>query len=117
MIRGIVAGITLILVALAISARAHDPYGRWEDWFLVQKNMRGASCCDISHAHYLQEKDWRSDGEHYQVRVFDQWFDIEDWQMLKRVQPNPTGRAILWYSPPLDEGGFLILCFTPSHET
>src|SRR5262249_38521049 len=95
MIRGIVAAITLAVFALAIAARAHDPYGRGGDWFLVPKNMRGASCCDISHAHYLQEEDWRSDGEHYQVRVFDQWFDIEDWQDGSLQKPRGFGGFVI----------------------
>ena len=62
MIRAIVAWITLALFAPAIRAR---PRPLWQVGRLVpcSKNMPGASCCDISHAHYLQEKDWRSDGE------------------------------------------------------
>src|SRR5438045_7431534 len=43
-------------------------------------------------------------------RINYRWYDIEDCQMLKPVNPNPTGNAILWYNGVGD-------CFTPSHET
>jgi hypothetical protein len=112
MLRTIMLSMALTLVALA--AIAHDPEGRWDYWFLVQKNMRGAPCCDVSHAHILKDEDWKNGGNHYQVRVIDRWYAIEDWQMLKPVEPNPTGNAILWYND--IAGNFLIYCFTPSRE-
>jgi hypothetical protein len=115
MIRAVMAAIILATVAFAISARAHDPDGKWNDWFGRQKNVRGASCCALSHAHFVRDEDWRNGGKHYQVRINDRWHDVEDWQMLQPAAPNPTGKAILWYN---DIGGnLLIYCFTPSRET
>jgi hypothetical protein len=112
-VRAIVASIAGVF--LALTASAHDPEGRWDDWFVLQRNMRGGSCCNVSHAHYLKDEDWRNGDRHYQVRIKDRWYDIEDWQMLKPADPNPTGHAVLWYN---DIGGtFLIYCFTPSRET
>ena len=112
--RALLAGTAAAFVAL--SATAHDPEGKSDYWMFLQRNMRGASCCDISHAHFLKEEDWKNGGKHYQVRVGDRWYDIEDWQMLKPADPNPTGKAILWYSGDA-EGYVIIFCFTPSHET
>ena len=115
MARAFMAGIASVLVLATIGALAHDPDGKWDDWFVGQKNVRGASCCDVSHAHFVKDEDWRNGGKHYQVRIKDRWHDVEDWQMLQPSTPNPTGKAILWYN---DIGGtFLIFCFTPSHET
>ena len=115
MLRTFLLVTVLASALLAISARAHDPDGKWGYWFLMQRNIRGTSCCDISHAHYLKEEDWRSDGKHYQIKVGDRWRDVEDWQMVKPVESNPTGNAILWYNE--SGGNFVIFCFTPSHET
>jgi len=114
MIRAIVAGIALALFAFALAARAHDPDGKWDDWFVAQKNIRGASCCDLSHAHFVKDEDWRTASKHYQVRIRDRWHDVQDWQMLQPATPNPTGKAILWYNE-IGEN-FLIYCFTPSQE-
>jgi hypothetical protein len=113
MLRPTLVGVALASVAFA--AAAHDPDGIWDYWFLLQRNMRGASCCDGSHAHVLKEEDWKNGGTHYQVRIGGRWYDIEDWQMLKPAGPNPTGKAILWYND--ISGNFVIYCFTPSHET
>ena len=110
----VVSGIALAFVAIAASA--HDPEGKWDYWFLLQRNVRGASCCDGSHAHILKDEDWRNGGENYQVRIGDRWHAIEDWQMLKPTGPNPTGKAIVWYGN-MGGGAFFIYCFTPSHET
>ena len=112
MLRPILAG--LALASFAVAATAHDPDGIWDYWFLKQRNMRGASCCELSHAHILKDEDWRNGRKHYQVRVGDRWFDIKDWQMLKPAEPNPTGKAILWYNDQV--GNFVVYCFTPSHE-
>ena len=90
--RAFIAAMFAVSVLLAIGEQAHDPDGKWDEWFLLRRNLRGASCCDISHAHYLNEGDWRSDGNHYQVKVGDRWRDVQDWQMLKRAEPNRTGR-------------------------
>jgi hypothetical protein len=55
MLRAIMLSMAITLVALVASA--HDPEGRWDYWFLIQRNMRGASCCDRSHAHILKDED------------------------------------------------------------
>jgi hypothetical protein len=113
MVRAIVAGLAAAFVAF--TAGAHDPEGKSDYWFLLQRNMRGASCCDGTHAHILKDEYWKNGGKNYQVRIGDRWYTIEDWQMLKPAGPNPTGNAILWYSN--IQGSLVIYCFTPSHET
>jgi len=107
-----------LALALFISpTKAHDPDGVWNWWFMLQKNTRGASCCNGSDARFLKDDDWRISGKRYQVRIGGQWVDVEDWQLLKPAQPNPTGKAIIWYSDPEHELGFYIRCFTPSQES
>jgi len=106
----------LAIGIIAIPASAHDPQGVWDDWFIAQRNKRGASCCELSHAHILSDDDWKVSGKSYQVRVGDRWYGIKDWQLLKPARPNPTGKAILWYDHPVGEPGVEILCFTPSQE-
>jgi len=106
-----------LALAIAIPASAHDPAGIWDDWFVAQRNKRGVSCCELSHAHVLNDDEWTISGKRYQVRFNGQWFAIEDWQLLRLAQPNPTGKAILWYLNPTAEPGFYITCFTPSQES
>lgn len=107
----------LVLAFVVIPASAHDPAGIWDDWFVAQRNKRGVSCCELSHAHVLNDDEWTISGKRYQVRFKGQWFAIEDWQLLRPAQPNPTGKAILWYLNPTAEPGFYITCFTPSQES
>src|SRR4051812_16262061 len=92
--------------AAPIPADAHDPDGTWNWWLMLQKNVRGNSCCNGSDALLLSDDDWRIRGQRYQVHIANRWLDIEDWQLLKPVQPNPTGKAIIWYSNPEFEVGF-----------
>ena len=107
----------LALAFFVSPADAHDPDGAWNWWLMLQKNVRGTSCCNGSDARFLSDDDWRIEGKRYQVQIRGKWLDIEDWQLLKPVQPNPTGKAIIWYSNPEFEAGFFIRCFTPSHES
>lgn len=113
--RLLIGGLALALVV--IPADAHDPGGIWNGWFMLQRNMRGTSCCTGVDAHILSDDDWRIRGKRYQVNIGGKWLDIEDWQLLKPTHPNPTGKAIIWYSNPEFEGGVYIRCFTPSHES
>ena len=107
-----------LALALVVSpADGHDPDGAWNWWFVLQRNMRGNSCCNGSDARFLSDDDWRISDKHYQVRIGGQWLDVEDWQLLKPAQSNPTGKAIIWYGDPEHELGFYIRCFTPSQES
>ena len=112
--RTIMTGIAVVFIGLA--ANAHDSEGKWDAWFARQNNMRGGSCCKLSHAHVIQDEDWKTWGkDDYEVRINDRWYIVEEWQMLKPADPNPTGHAILWYD---NIGGFInIYCFIPSWET
>ena len=108
---------SLAIVLVVSPADGHDPDGAWNWWFVLQRNMRGNSCCNGSDARFLSDDDWRISGRHYQVRIGGQWLDVEDWKLLKPVQSNPTGKAIIWYGDPEHELGFYIRCFTPSQES
>jgi len=107
----------LALALFGSPADAHDPDGAWNWWFVLQRNTLGTSCCNGSDAHFLNDDDWRISGKRYQVRISGQWLDVQDWQLLKPAQPNPTGKAIIWYGDPKHEPGFYIRCFTPSQES
>ena len=107
-----------LALALFVSlADAHDPDGAWNWWFMLQKNTRGASCCNGSDARFLKDDDWRISGKRYQVRIGGQWVDVEEWQLLRPAPPNPTGKAMIWCGDPEYEPGLYIRCFTPSQES
>ena len=110
----------LSLAALVAPASAHHPDGISDDWFIHQRNQDGSRCCDLSHVHILDDEDWKISNAQYQVWVGGQWHVIEDRQLLKPAQPNPTGKAILWITHPQSHPNapdFYNICFTPSHES
>lgn len=82
------------------------------DWFERQHNKRGGWCCDISDGHMLDDDEWRTGPDGYQVRVDGVWYGILDWQLrADMTDPNPTGHAIVWYLKYGDNVN--IFCFAP----
>src|SRR5215510_6990785 len=43
---------SLALALFVIPADAHDPDGAWNPWLMLQKNVRGTSCCNGSDARF-----------------------------------------------------------------
>ena len=85
-------------------------------WFkgLIQPGT-GAECCSISDCRPVEA---RQDGDGYEVKIDQQWhLSAIFWlrvpaERILRQHSNPTGKAILCYTP---EAG--IICFVPPPES
>ena len=122
----ILSGITLgsIFLISPLASYAKPPPGLALDpelhaWFERQHNIVGGWCCDISDGFVLEEDDWRinATGNGYQVNIEGAWRDVPAHTMrdAKEDDPNPTGKAIVWYRVYNDnpEPMITIFCFTP----
>ena len=65
------------------------------DWY---KSLRvpgtNISCCDISDCGRIDNDDWRTTSEGYEVRLSGQWVKVPDERVLTN-SGNPTGAAVL----------------------
>ena len=100
------------LLALAPLARARPPANgdpALAPWFrsLTQPGT-GMSCCSIADC---RETDFRIIGDHYEALIQGQWREIPADKVLARAD-NPTGRAVVCWSPALG-----IMCFVRGPET
>ena len=100
------------LALLAGSAAAHPPPGAdmsLAPWFQSLKQPgTGMSCCSIADC---RPTDFRIHGGEYQAMVEGQWRSVPPNAVLERLD-NPTGRAIVCYTP-----YFGIMCFIKGPET
>ena len=105
------------LLLLALPAAASPPPDAdpaLHSWFDRQRNVRGMLCCSIADGHILSEDEWRSNGGFYEVFIRGDWYRILPSQMRDTAGgPNPTGRAIVWYSV---HDRVIIYCFAPGIE-
>ncbi len=100
--------------ALTIAAGAYarpppNPDPALAPWFqsLVQPGT-GMSCCSVADC---RPTDFRIAGDHYEAMVHGTWQAIPADKVLKRAD-NPTGRAVVCWSPALG-----IMCFVRGPET
>src|SRR5438552_100492 len=78
-------------------------------WFQsLQQPSTGASCCSISDC---RPTEYRSDADHYEALVEGRWLLVPSDKVLQRTD-NPTGRAIVCWTPVLG-----IMCFVRGTET
>lgn len=97
--------------------------GPFHAWFEAQYNQDGQWCCNVSDGHQLNDDEWKEEKGAYWVLIGKPpvWYRIEPYMMrdVKRSGPNPTGHAIVWYTPE-NEGDVLkpgkIYCFAPGFE-
>lgn len=108
----------LILTLIFGTARAAPPPGVLIDpslhaWFERQHNLRGGWCCNEADGHILEDDEWRTAGDHYEVLIGKKWHAV-DRQSLRAGadDPNPTGKAIAWYVT-WGEDGASVFCFAP----
>lgn len=109
--------IFFLMVATAVAAPPPgvDPASPTHHWFEAQHALSGAWCCNVSDGHLLDDDAWRSNGASYEVRIDGRWYPIpSDALRDPRGGPNPTGKAIVWYTE--NEFGVLIYCFAPGFE-
>ncbi len=69
-------------------------------WFERQHSTSGSWCCDIADGHILGDDDWRTAGASYEVRINGRWLAVPNDALRDPAGgPNPTGKAVVWYSP------------------
>jgi len=108
--RAIVVGLGWTLVSGV--ATASPPPGAdmsLAPWFQgLHQPGTGMSCCSIADCH---PTDFRTSGTHYEALIEGRWLAIPPDKILDRTD-NPTGRAVVCYTPTLG-----ILCFVRGPET
>ena len=110
-------------IAVAMPAYAAPPPGTdlssWQhQWFERQYNLAHIHCCEIADGHFLDDNDWRVEGDHYVVFIHGVPHEIKPYMMRDPVVggANPFGKAIVWYKTYVD-GSMHIWCFTPGWES
>jgi hypothetical protein len=97
---------------LASVAEAHPPPDAdmsLAPWFRsLQQPGSGMSCCSVADC---RQTDFRINGGRYQAKIDGIWRDVPAGTILKRSD-NPTGRAVVCYTPRLG-----IICFIKGPET
>lgn len=110
MLRNTVLCCMLVLIAGAADARP-PPNADMSlaPWFQgLRQPGTGISCCSIADC---RQTDFRIAGGHYEVMIDSQWRAVPPDKILDRID-NPTGRAVVCYTPTLG-----IMCFIRGPET
>src|SRR5215472_12864496 len=85
----------MLCVPIVPEARGHDSTGQYTEWLRTQRNLRGGECCNGSDTIFLEDNEWRTAGDHYQVLYGGMWHDVPPWA-LTTSEENITGKAVLW---------------------
>ncbi len=100
------------VVGAAATAAARPPPNadpKLAPWFESLRQPRsGASCCSIADC---RPADYRTNGDHYEVKVRNEWLEVPTGKVLHRLD-NPTGRAVVCWTPIVG-----IMCFVPGPQT
>jgi hypothetical protein len=106
----LVALAALLASAAPVAARPPpDPDPKLAPWFESLRQPRsGASCCSIADC---RPADYRTRGDHYEVKLHDEWVEVPAEKILHRLD-NPTGRGVVCWTPIVG-----IMCFVPGPET
>jgi hypothetical protein len=104
--------VAAMLASLSGSAIAHPPPNadlRFAPWFeSLRQPGTGMSCCSMADC---RPTEFRVRGNHYQALVMGKWEDVPPSAVLQQTN-NPTGRAIVCYTPYRG-----IMCFVRGPET
>lgn len=102
----------LLCAFMVDTASANPPPGAdmsLAPWFQgLRQPGTGMSCCSISDC---RQTDFRTNGSHYEAMIDGRWLAIPPDKILDRTD-NPTGRAVVCYTPTLG-----IMCFIRGPET
>jgi hypothetical protein len=117
-------GLGLGVVTVPCIATAEPPPGINPDsplhkWFERQHSIRGGWCCVEADGHILADTEWRQQpaagsqqDSHYEVQIQGSWYPIPQDTIRDTIGgPNPTGKAIVWYTIVNDSP--IIYCFAP----
>ena len=101
--------------ALAALPPDADPTSPLHNWFEHQFSVQGTWCCDVSDGHVLNDDEWRATADGFEVRIAGVWQPIpNDTLRDPKGGPNPTGRAVIWFTKPNDRSPvYHIYCFAP----
>jgi hypothetical protein len=83
------------ILALPATVRGHDSTGQYTQCLQTQRNERGGECCNGQDTIFLDDNQWRTAGDHYQVFYGSAWHDVPSWA-LSTTKENITGKAVLW---------------------
>ena len=121
--RALAAALLLAVPALAAAPEHADP--SYATWFQAQR-LHGTSCCDVSDGRAVEMRyrkdgaieaflpktfphcdtpNWVSEHDRAEYARCGSWIEIPDEKILAR-SANPTGRAVLWWSP-----WYGVMCF------
>ena len=118
------AFLVLALSLFAGVAAANPGYLQQSDrafaaWIDDLHNPATGLSCDKFDPHVLGRADWRYDGDHYQIRIADQWRDVPAPAVIDRID-NPTGSAVAFYVGAADHDGSVapfVYCFVRPAQT
>lgn len=100
------------MLLLAATAYAKPPEGAdpaLAPWYQSLRTPDGnMGCCSIADC---RPTDYRQTRDGYEVLIDDRWLAVPPEKILERIS-NPTGRAVVCYTPALG-----ILCFVRPAET
>jgi hypothetical protein len=109
MIRFIVPAAAGLIAVAAVAKPPSDADYSLAPWFQsLRQPGSGVSCCSLADC---RTTDYRTDGNHYEALIDGRWLVVPQDKILKRVD-NPTGRAVVCYTPALG-----IMCFVRAAET
>jgi hypothetical protein len=78
-------------------------------WFQgLRQPSTGMSCCSMADC---RQTDFRTKDGHYEALIKGEWRTVPPETILQRID-NPTGRAVVCYTPELG-----IMCFVRGPET
>lgn len=104
----------LLSQSAAFPAPPSNPDPVLHEWFDRQRSVRGILCCSIADGHILSDEEWRINGAFYEVYIRGEWHRVLPSQLRDTAGgPNPTGRAIVWYTI---RDRVIIYCFAPGTE-
>jgi hypothetical protein len=111
----LIAFLLIVAPSLAAPPPDADLNGPLHTWFEHQHSVTGDWCCSLADGHLLAETEWRASSGRYEVWINRAWHTVPATALRDPLGgPNPTGRAVVWWSQVGDE--IVIHCFAPGNE-
>jgi hypothetical protein len=101
----------LLFPFASLAHDSHDPV--MSEWTMKQQNINGLRCCNETDVYILEQDEWKLENGVYWVFIENKWYDLKKYWLVNLIHgPNPSGKAVLWYSK-TDDGDIQFYCFTP----
>lgn len=104
-LRGLIVVTVLVTIAILMIVRAHGQTG----WVDRLKNQNGMVCCYDNDGRRLDDPEWRTAGDSYEVLFTEGWLSLPIAAVV--TMKNQDGIARVWSVP--SAGGRSIHCFLP----